>query len=186
ALLDGIEEGALRTKEIVLGLKNFSRVGESDLKEANVHEGINSTLMLLKNRLKSGITVKKQYGDIPVIECLPGKLNQVFMNIIKNAIDAVEGKGTIEIKTWADNDNVYISVCDTGPGMDEETRKKVFEPFFTTKPMGEGTGLGLSISYGIIRQHRGTLEVFSEPGKGAEFLICLPVRGDESALEQKK
>ena len=178
ALLNGIEEGASRTKEIVIGLRNFSRLDELDLKTASVHEGIDSTLMLLRSKLRSRIRVVKEYGTLPDIECYPGKLNQVFMNILGNAIAATPGEGTITIRTWQDGPCVNISIRDTGTGMSEKVKRHIFEPFYTTKEVGEGTGLGLSISYGIIQKHKGKIEVNSEPGQGSEFVITLPVRAN--------
>ena len=173
-LLGGIEEGAKRTRDIVAGLRNFSRLDEDDFKQADIHEGLDSTLILLKNKLKNRITVQKQYDKIPKIECLPGKLNQVFMNILNNAAQAIEDQGEIIIKTLLKDDKIIISIKDNGPGIPEETKKHIFEPFFTTKDVGAGTGLGLSISKGIIDKHEGTIEVYSEPGQGTEFIITLP------------
>jgi PAS domain S-box-containing protein len=176
ALLNGIEEGATRTKEIVVGLRNFSRLDEIDLKYANINEGLSSTLMLLQNKFKTRITIIKDYGDIPDIECFPGKLNQVFMNILSNAFSAIPGEGTITIRTWQEDKYVKVSIQDTGTGMTEKVKNRIFEPFFTTKDVGEGTGLGLSISYGIIQRHNGKIEVSSKVGKGSTFVITLPIR----------
>ncbi len=176
ALLNGIEEGASRTKEIVIGLRNFSRLDELDLKTVNIHDGLNSTVMLLRSKLKNRIQVVKEYGDLPEIECYPGKLNQVFMNILSNAIAAIPGEGTITIRTWLAEGNVHVSIKDTGTGMTDKVKRRIFDPFFTTKEVGEGTGLGLSISYGIIQKHNGKIDVFSEPGLGSEFVITLPVK----------
>lgn len=175
SLFNGIEEGAIRTREIVMGLKNFSRLDEDVFKQANIHEGINSTLVLLKNKFKNRISIHKDYGELPTIECLPGKINQVFMNILNNAIQAIEDSGEIYIRTFAENDKVKISIRDTGVGMTEGVKKHIFEPFFTTKDVGAGTGLGLSISFGIIEKHNGKIDVKSEPEKGTEFTITLPV-----------
>ncbi|MEZ4686071.1 MAG: ATP-binding protein [Bacteroidia bacterium] len=181
SLLKGIKEGAMRTKNIVAGLKNFSRMDEEEFMLADVHDGLDSTLVLLQNRLKNRITVDKDYEEnLPRISCLPGKLNQVFMNILVNATQAIEGEGTITVKTEALRkgtvaDRVRISISDTGSGMDEETVKRIFEPFYTTKDVGQGTGLGLSISYGIVQQHDGNIEVSSKPGEGTRFMITLPV-----------
>ncbi len=174
-LLVGMKEGADRTAEIVKGLQSFSRVDENTLKVVQVHGGIESTLMLLKNKLRERITVHKLYGELPEIECYPGKLNQVFMNILVNAIQAIAGTGEITIQTQRKGDHIVLSFRDTGVGMKEEVRKRVFEPFFTTKRVGEGTGLGLSISYGIIEKHHGTIDVRSKPGKGSEFIVTLPI-----------
>ncbi len=182
ALLDGIEEGAHRTAEIVQGLRNFSRTDEQVIKLADLHQGIDSTLTLLHNKYKDHVEIIKNYGDIPEIECFAGQLNQVFMNILSNAIQAIvenksgDGNGKIWIRTRKkDSHSVEIRFKDSGTGMPEEVRKQVFDPFFTTKDVGVGTGLGLSISYGIIEKHGGTIEVESEFGHGTEFIITLPI-----------
>ena len=174
-LLNGIEEGASRTSEIVKGLRNFSRLDQDVIKKADFNEGIESTLTLLHSTYRDRIEIVKDYGKIPEVDCFPGQLNQVFMNLLSNAIQAINGEGKIFIKTSATQNNVQISIKDTGSGIAEEIRTKIFDPFFTTKEVGKGTGLGLSISYGIIEKHNGKLEVFSEPGKGAEFVISLPL-----------
>lgn len=175
-LLNGIEEGAMRTKEIVKGLRIFSRLDENDCKLFDIHESLESTLTLLRSQLINRIEVIKQYGEIPHIEGFPGRINQVLMNILNNAIYAIPGKGTIAIKTWLQQQQVHISIQDTGVGMPAEVKNRIFEPFFTTKDVGIGTGLGLAISYGIIEQHHGKILVDSEPGKGTEFTIVLPVK----------
>jgi PAS domain S-box-containing protein len=174
SLVKGIREGSDRTKEIVEGLRNFSRLDADTLRPANIHEGIDSTLMLLRNKITDQINIEKKYGKIPPINCYPGKLNQVFMNILNNAISAIGLEGEIQIKTYCDNDNVYISIRDNGPGMTEEVKNRIFEPFFTTKEVGQGTGLGLSIGYGIMKNHKGKITVKSKPGDGTEFIIQLP------------
>ena len=175
SLLDGIEEGAKRTKNIVLGLRKFSRLDEGTFKNVDLHEGLDSTLMLLKSKLHGKIEIVKKYNQIPLVECLPGKINQVFMNILSNAIQAIEGGGKITIKTRHKNAIVNISITDTGAGMSNEIKKRIFEPFFTTKEVGSGTGLGLSISYGIVENHGVHINVTSTPGHGASFVISLPV-----------
>lgn len=175
-LLKGIEEGANRTIEIVKGLRNFSRLDQNVSKKANINEGIESTLTLLHSVYKGRLEIKKDLGNIPEVDCLPGQINQVLMNILSNAVQAIPGAGTIYIKTWEENAWVKISIRDTGAGMNEATRQKIFDPFFTTKEVGKGTGLGLSISYGIIEKHKGKIEVLSEIGKGTEFIINLPVQ----------
>ena len=178
-LVKGIHDGAQRTAEIVMGLRNFSRMDESEVKVVNIHEGIDSTLVLLKNTLPSNIIIKKDFRAQGEIECFPGKLNQVFMNIINNGIQAIKEKEdqdaeeSITISTRDIDDKIEISIKDTGMGMTDEVRQKIFDPFFTTKDVGEGTGLGLSIVYKIIQKHEGKIEVLSSTGKGAEFIISL-------------
>ncbi len=172
----GIEEGALRTKEIVAGLRNFSRLDEDTFKQADINEGINSTLALLRSAMRNKVEIHRDFGELPPVECLPGKLNQVFMNLLTNAIQAIEERGDIFITTKLVEDRVQISIRDTGHGMPPEVVERIFEPFFTTKDVGQGTGLGLSITYGIIQRHNGTIEVHSEPGKGTEFIIRIPIR----------
>jgi signal transduction histidine kinase len=180
-LLTGIEEGALRTADIVKGLRVFSRLDENDLKKINITDGIESTLTLLNSEISNTMTLVKNYSDIPKIECYPGKMNQVFMNILNNAIFAIKEnkerkeKGVLVITTSSDVVFVKISIKDNGLGMSEAVKAKVFEPFFTTKDVGKGTGLGMSITFSIIQDHRGTIEVNTEYGKGTEFIITLPI-----------
>lgn len=179
-LLNGIEEGAARTAEIVKGLKTFSRLDETDLKRVDINEGIDSTLVLLSSIMRGNIEVKKEYGKIPKIECYAGKLNQVFMNILNNAIHAVLKKhsngngGQIRIKTIENGDFIDVCIRDNGTGISDKFKSKIFDPFFTTKEVGEGTGLGLSIVYNIIESHKGKVIVESEMGEGTEFIITLP------------
>lgn len=179
-LLSGIEDGASRTAEIVSGLRNFSRLDESDIKEANVNDGLESTLVLLRSQL-SDIEVVTELGQVPIIECFPGKLNQVFMNILSNAIYAVNKNTSnplkrLTIRTYARNEKVYIEIEDTGVGMSKEVIDKIYEPFFTTKDVGEGTGLGMSIVFKIIESHHAKLEITSEPGKGSKMTIILNMK----------
>jgi len=193
-LMKSMKVGAERIREIVHSLRNFSRLDEAEVKVANIHEGIDSTLMILHNRLKAPlncpeIKVIKQYGDLPAIECYPGQLNQVFMNILSNAIDALEEQNrksiemcqfcpaAISIQTQQlEDDVIAISISDNGPGITKEVQSKIFDPFFTTKPIGKGTGLGLAISYQIIvEKHGGFLRCNSRRGQGTEFVIELPV-----------
>lgn len=177
-LLIGIEDGANRTIEIVKGLRNFSRHEENEKKKANINEGIESTLLLKNNLLtEKNIEVEKSLGTLPEVECFAGEMNQVFMNIISNAIEAIGQDGKINIATSLENKHVKILIKDSGRGMTDEIIKKIFDPFFTTKDVGKGTGLGLSVSYGIIEKHHGKIEVRSEAGIGSEFLIWLPVEG---------
>jgi two-component system NtrC family sensor kinase len=175
-LIKSCEDGAKRTKEIVLALRNFSRLDEAKLKEVDIHEGIESTLSLLSGELKQGVVVEKNYGVLPMVTCYPSQLNQVFMNILSNAIQATNGKGKITITTkTVGKDRVMISIADDGPGMSPEVSARVFDPFFTTKDVDQGTGLGMSISFGIVERHRGRISVRSELGKGAAFDVELPV-----------
>ncbi|MGV8880141.1 MAG: 7TM diverse intracellular signaling domain-containing protein [Sphingobacteriaceae bacterium] len=180
-LINGISDGASRTAEIVKGLRVFSRLDEDDRKKANINEGIDSTLVIVNNLLNNQIKVIKNYGDIPAIDCYPGKLNQVFLNIISNAIYAINKQraetkdGCLKIITEVRNDYLVITFEDNGTGMDENTRKKIFEPFFTTKDVGDGTGLGMSIVYNTIQRHEGKIFVNSTPGMGTEFIIELPI-----------
>ncbi|MEN8230542.1 MAG: ATP-binding protein, partial [Bacteroidota bacterium] len=174
-LIESIKNGTERTTQIVKGLRTFSRLDEDVLKVADIHEGLDSTLILLRNKYKNRIEIVKDYGDIPQLECFPGQVNQVFMNILSNAIDAIEEKGKITISTSKVNGFIRINIKDTGSGIPENIKGKIFDPFFTTKDVGEGTGLGLSISHGIIEKHNGSIKVKSEEGKGSELIIMLPV-----------
>jgi signal transduction histidine kinase len=175
-LIDSIKNGTERTTQIVNGLRTFSRLDEDVLKFADIHEGLDSTLILLRNKYKNRIEIIKEYADLPPIECYPGQLNQVFMNILSNAIDAIEDKGNITITTSSANGFIRISIKDSGKGIPEPLRAKIFDPFFTIKEVGKGTGLGLSISHGIIEKHKGSIRVKSVIGKGSEFIISLPAK----------
>jgi hypothetical protein len=177
-LLNGIEEGARRTAEIVKGLRNFSRLDESDLKSADINEGIESTLILLSGEIPGNVELIKNFSPLEPIDCLPGKLNQVFMNLFNNAIYAVKKKEGddnkfIKITTKDEGDVIVVIVEDSGIGMSEEVRSRIFEPFFTTKDVGEGTGLGLSIVFKIIETHQASLTVTSELGIGTTFTLVL-------------
>ncbi|MEG4203974.1 ATP-binding protein [Microcoleus sp. Pol7_A1] len=182
--LSSIKMGADRIREIVLSMRNFSRSDDGQMKSADIHEGIDSTLVILNHRLKQGIQVIKQYGKLPALECYPAQLNQVFMNVIGNAIDALEevkkgDKGyspTIWISTEVTADNtVTVKIRDNGPGIASASAQQIFDPFFTTKSIGKGTGLGLAISCQIVAKHQGKIEVNSQIGQGTEFVIALPV-----------
>ena len=192
--LSSMRIGTQRIEEIVLTLRNFSRLDEADMKPVNIHEGIESTLLILQSRLqakpgKRAIEIIKNYGNLPKIECYAGQLNQVFMNILNNSIDALEklnqerkaeeiksNSSAIAIRTQVVNpDLIVISIKDNGVGMSDSVRQKIFDPFFTTKPVGQGTGLGLSITYQIVvDKHHGIIECISAPGQGAEFIIQIP------------
>ncbi|MEZ5056353.1 MAG: ATP-binding protein [Saprospiraceae bacterium] len=179
-LFKSINNGVERTRKIVNSLSTFSNeTGESFL-PTDLHACLDSTLEILKNKLKNQIEIQKDYQEIPKVECQESRINQVFLNIINNAAQAIEGNGTISIKTWKENENVHISIQDSGAGMDAKTQKKVFDPFFTTKDIGVGTGLGLSISYKIIEQHNGAINFESAVGKGTTFFIKLPISQKQS------
>lgn len=184
-LLESIKMGAERICQIVRSLRNFSRADQSYLEATNIHDGIEGTLMILSNRLKSDshrptIEIQRQYGDLPLVECYPGQLNQVFMNILANAIDALDESPPtaprIRIQTAVVDQNwIEIRIADNGPGIAAETQTHIFKPFFTTKGVGKGTGLGMSISHEIItEQHAGQLTCVSQPQKGTEFIIQIP------------
>lgn len=195
-MLSSMKLGTDRIRQIVLSLRNFSRTDEAEFKSVDIHEGIDSTLMILQHRLKAKpeqpeIEVIKDYGNVPLIECYAGQLNQVFMNILVNAIDALEesnalrtyqeiedNRSRIKIRTSVVNSTwVEVAIADNGVGISKEFQQRIFDPFFTTKPIGKGTGMGMSISYQIITEkHGGKLECFSNPGEGTEFIIQVPLR----------
>jgi PAS domain S-box-containing protein len=204
-LLTSMQMGTGRIQDLVRSFRNFSRLDEVGVKSADIHEGIDSTLLILQNRLhaaprRPAITIVKQYADLPEIECYPGQLNQVFMNIISNAIDALEERyfrlnidrqnqdfqPTIAIETQRLNaDWIRIQIGDNGAGIAPTVQQHLFDPFFTTKDVGKGTGLGMSISYQIVTaKHQGILRCCSEPGKGATFLIDLPIRHQREDASQ--
>jgi signal transduction histidine kinase len=210
-LLNSIQTGADRIRQIVLSLRNFSRLEESDIKRVDIHEGIDSALLILQHRIKENgrtrnIEIVKEYGKLPPVQCYVGQLNQVFMNILSNAIDALADVRNrkweltsatdaerqdfpglplswhafpcIRIRTQVlENNRVAIAISDNGPGMAESVKSRIFDPFFTTKPVGKGTGLGLSICYQIVvERHGGTLRCMDAPGGGTEFAIEIPIR----------
>jgi len=181
SLLQGIEDGASRTAEIVKGLRTFSRLDETELKKVNLYEGLDSTLVLLRSSMPVNVQVIRNYEVVPAIDCFPGKLNQVFMNIMGNAMYAMDKKHSgqteyLTVDTYLyDQDHVAVRIADTGTGMPDSVKEKIFDPFFTTKEIGEGTGLGLSIVFSIIEKHKGKIIVHSTLGKGTEFLIVLPI-----------
>ncbi len=174
-IIRNIKEGAERTASIVVDLKTFTRFDEDAMKKSDIQAGLNSTITLLMHKYGKRIKVIKEYNPIPLVDCFPGKINQVFMNILANACDAMSDKGEIYVSTKQVDDKVEIHIRDTGHGISPENLSKIFEPFYTTKDVGKGTGLGLSISYGIINEHHGKIEVKSEVGKGTEFIITLPI-----------
>jgi signal transduction histidine kinase/tetratricopeptide (TPR) repeat protein len=183
-VVNAIKEGATRTAEIVKGLRSFSRLDETELKQADIHDGMDNTLVLLNSKIeRDRITVIKDYdSSVPEIECFPGQLNQVFMNILGNAIDSIIDKGTVTIETKNFESEVQVKIKDTGKGMSEEVKAKIFQPFFTTKGLGEGTGLGLSITFGIIDKHGGKITVDSAPGKGTTCTILIPKKHQQEPV----
>jgi len=201
-LLSSMKVGATRVNEIVLSLRNFSRLDQAEIKPVDIHEGIENTLIILKHTLKAKpdrveIELIKEYNNLPLIDCYAGQLNQVFMNILANAIDALSESNNsilktrkklqIRIRTELTNDNhAIISIADNGSGISEEVQKRLFDPFFTTKGVGKGTGLGLSISYQIVvEKHGGELYCVSTPGEGSEFIIKIPVVSNHSQQKQQ-
>jgi two-component system NtrC family sensor kinase len=188
-------EGLGRVRDIVKNLRDFARLDEADFKEADLNAAIESTLEILRHEIRQkSLVIQKHFGDVPAVACHPGKINQVFLNILVNAVHACSPGGTIEVWTHREGeagaaplqpvvaaqgssaDGVVVEVKDTGSGIKPEHLQHLFEPFFTTKPVGQGTGLGLSVSYGIVRDHGGAIEVESEVGKGSLFRIRLPLR----------
>lgn len=168
--------GLERVKRIVQDLKDFSRVDESDLQWSDLEKCLDSTLAVLANDLGGKIEIVKEYAGIPLVECMPSQLNQVFINQLTNARQAISGSGTITLRTGADEGMVWVEIADTGAGIPAEILKRIFEPFFTTKPVGTGQGLGLSLAYSIIAKHQGRIEVSSAAGQGAVFRNWLPVQ----------
>jgi len=178
-------DGLARVAKIVRDLKDFSHAGVSTFNWANLHQGLDSTLNIVWNELKYKCTVKKDYGELPLVWCVISQLNQVFMNLLVNAAHAIPVKGEITLQTGRRDEEVFVSVADTGTGIAPENLGRIFEPFFTTKPVGKGTGLGLSLAYSIVQKHRGRIEVQSEVGKGSTFTVWLPIRAKdvEEALD---
>jgi Signal transduction histidine kinase regulating C4-dicarboxylate transport system len=192
-LLSSLQRGTDRIRVIIRSLRNFSHSDETSMKSVDIHEGIDSTLMILNHRLEGkdehpAIQVIREYGNLPLVECYAGELNQVLMNLLSNAIDALEElrstsaksgqqTPTIRINTSVQGENVVIRIVDNGSGMSQEIASRIFDPFFTTKPIGKGTGLGLTVSYQIVVEgHGGQLSCVSQPGLGTEFVIALPLR----------
>ena len=169
-------DGAVRVRRIVQDLRDFSRIDSVEWQWADLHAGLESTLNVVCNEIKYKADVVREFGTLPLVECMPSQLNQVFLNLLVNAAQSIAEHGTITLRSGCVEDNVWISVSDTGQGIPPELIKKIFDPFFTTKPIGKGTGLGLSVSYGIIDKHGGHIDVHSQPGQGTTFTINLPVR----------
>jgi len=174
-------DGLKRVRDIVQSLKDFSHVGETEWQVADLHQGLDSTLNIVANELKFKATVDKQYGQIPPVLCLAPQINQVFMNLLVNAGQAIDKQGTITLRTGVDAGFVWVAVSDTGCGIPPDILTRIFDPFFTTKAVGSGTGLGLSLSYGIVNQHGGRIDVDSAPGRGSTFTVRLPLVPPASA-----
>ncbi len=170
-------DGTDRVRVIVQNLKSFSRVDQAQESGADINQCLEDTINIVWNELKYKCEVKKEYGELPFTRCFPQQLNQVFMNLLVNAAQAIAKQGTITIKTWQQDGEIRVAISDTGCGIAPEHMSRLFEPFFTTKEVGKGTGLGLSITYDIVKKHEGRIEVESEPGKGSTFTVRLPIRG---------
>jgi len=182
SLINESMEGAERVRRIVQNLKSFSRLDESEFKMAEINGGIESTINMVWNEIKYKANLNRDYGDIPQTYCNLGQLNQVFMNLLINASQAIETRGEITVKTSSDDKNLFITISDTGTGIPADKLPRIFEPFFTTKAVGKGTGLGLSIAYDIVKKHNGEIKVESEVGRGTTFMISLPIMGQPSPL----
>lgn len=178
-LLAESREGIERVKTIISAMKDFSHIEEEELKRADLHRGIETTLNVVNNELKYKAEVIRDFGDLPKVECILSQINQVVMNLLVNAAHAIEEFGKITIRTRHQGDTVTLEVEDTGKGISGEHLNRIFEPFFTTKGIGKGTGLGLSLSFNIIKKHNGEIEVHSQPGQGTRFRITLPVTQPE-------
>ena len=184
-----IQNGSERIRQIVLSLRNFSRLDEAEIKEVDLHAGIDSTLLILSTKFIKEIEIIRNYGDLPAVECLAAQINQVFMNILSNAADALLSEKSIPLKRITiytekiSSNQVQIKITDNGPGIPPEILNKIFDPFFTTKPVGKGTGLGLSISYKIIEKHSGKITVNSQTGEGTEFTITLPIQHQQDSVQ---
>jgi signal transduction histidine kinase len=175
--------GLQRVKRIVQDLKDFSHISDSEVQWANLEDGLESTLNVVWNELKYKAEVVRDYGKLPEVECIPSQLNQVFMNLLVNAGQAIPERGIITLRTRQAGENVEIEITDTGPGIPPEIINRIFDPFFTTKPVGSGTGLGLSITHSILRKHHGQIDVSSELGKGTTFRITLPIQFKTTAQD---
>ncbi|MDY6973616.1 MAG: response regulator [Thermodesulfobacteriota bacterium] len=175
-LIGDCQEGTDRIKKIVIALKDFAHPGETKPQSVDINKGIETTLNVVWNELKYKATVTKEYGEMPPVRCHPQQLNQVFMNILVNAAQAIEKHGEISISTQARDGWAEIRISDTGPGISEENLQRIFDPFFTTKEVGKGTGLGLNVAYNIIKKHKGVIDVESSPGKGTTFVMRIPIK----------
>ncbi|OGL01611.1 MAG: hypothetical protein A3E31_01290 [Candidatus Rokubacteria bacterium RIFCSPHIGHO2_12_FULL_73_22] len=175
SMIQGIREGAERTRKIVRDLRVFARTQDDVWQAVDLHEDLESSLTLLNHLLKDRITVHRTFGELPSVECIRSQIDQVFLNLLANAAQAITGEGGITIDTRCENGVAVVTISDTGPGISPDVLGRIFDPFFTTKPVGEGTGLGLSISYEIVKKHGGEIRAESPPGGGAVFTIRLPL-----------
>jgi signal transduction histidine kinase len=181
-LLANIEEGTTRTTRIIKDLKIFTRQGAEKFRQADIHSIIDSSIPFIDSKLLKGVEIHKEFGAIQPVNCLAGRISQVFLNIMQNAAQAMNGKGTLTIRTWQENGRVHVSFTDTGCGIEKDLINRVFDPFFTTKEVGKGSGLGLGISYDIIKQHSGRINVASVVGQGTVFEVVLPLAPPLSPL----
>jgi len=182
-LLSESQEGISRVKKIVKDLKDFSHVDESEWQRVDLHKGLESTLNIINNEIKYKAEVRKEYGSLPLVECLASQVNQVFMNLLVNAAHAIEQQGIITISTGQQDNEVWIEIADNGTGIPEDKIKRIFDPFYTTKPVGVGTGLGLSLSYKIIQKHHGHIDLNSIEGQGTSFKVWLPVEQENGTVD---
>ena len=183
ALIGESADGAERVHTIVRSLRDFAREDNGDWERADIHAGIEGTIKVVWSELKHKAEVIREFGDIPEVECRISQLNQVFMNLLVNAAQAIDGRGRITIRTSCDGDKVLVAISDTGNGMPPEVVSRIFDPFYTTKPVGKGTGLGLSLSYGIIEKHNGQIDVTSTVGVGTTFTVAVPIRHASTAAD---
>ena len=180
SLLSDSLEGVERVRDIVLNLRSFARTDETELRDWDINQGLEDTLKIVWNEIKYKAKVTKKLSPLPLVRCYPGQLNQVFLNLLLNAVQAIHRRGEITLETLTENDQIVVRISDTGEGIPAERIDRIFDPFYTTKPKGKGTGLGLSISFSIVEKHNGKIEVESEPGRGSTFTVRLPVEGTVS------
>lgn len=182
SIISDCREGAQRICDVVKNLRLFSRLDEAEFKTININEGIDSTIRLLSSYYRSSrIVLRRDYSELPPVNCYAGQLNQVWMNLLVNAAQAVGDQGEVTISSKLEGNSVAVAISDTGCGIPEDKLSRIFDPFFTTKPVGEGTGLGLSTSYGIVERHGGTIAVATQVGKGTTFTVTIPIRATETA-----
>jgi signal transduction histidine kinase len=185
SIITDCHDGAERIRDVVQNLRTFSRLGEAEFKKVDLHESLDSTLRLLSRFYTSGhINLQRDYGDLPLVDCYAGQLNQVWMNLLVNAAHAVKDGGEVRLTTRREGEMVIVTISDTGCGIPAEYLKRIFDPFFTTKPVGDGTGLGLSVTYSIIERHKGSIKVESQLNQGTTFIVSIPVDAEPSEVEQ--